>query len=265
MNNSRRKKSGQFNWFDYSVVYSVISDKGQVRKVNEDSFIVLEEEGYFAIADGAGGHKNGARASMLTVTGIEKYLKKSTDSVDETLPLNNQEDFRFGDTAISYVNNIIFQENNGGHMASTIVGCQLFREKLLIEHVGDSRCYLFRNKKLSLLTEDHSVVNELYRNGKIRKEELKSHKFRNVITRAIGVTEKVEVDSRWENYHLGDVFMLCSDGLSNFVDEKEMIRALDEGKSVDSITEKLVSHANQSGGRDNITVMILKINKVTTC
>lgn len=261
MNNDSRKKIGQFNWFDYSVDYAVISDKGQVRKVNEDSFIVLENEGYFGIADGAGGHENGARASMLTVTGIEKYLKKSTDPVDDTVPLDTSDDFRFGDTAISYVNNIVFRESSGRHMASTIVACQLFREKLLVEHVGDSRCYLYRNKNLSLLTEDHSVVNDLYRDGKISLEEIKTHKYRNVITRAIGVAENVEVESKWVGYQNEDLFLLCSDGLSSFVDDETMAHFLAANQSVKSIADNLVNLANKAGGRDNITVMILKIEE----
>lgn len=259
MTKDSRKKKGQINWFGYSIDYAVTSDKGKVRKVNEDSFIVLKDEGYFGIADGAGGHENGARASRLTVTGIEKYLKKSTDSVDETVPLDSPDEFRFGDTAISYVNNLVYRESAGRHMASTIVACQLFRGKLLVEHVGDSRCYLFRNKKLSLLTEDHSVVNELYRDGKISLEERKTHKYRNVITRAIGVAEKVEVDSTWVEFQNEDLFLLCSDGLSSYVDDETIKQSLATKQSVNSIADNLVNLANNAGGRDNITVMIVKI------
>ena len=251
---------GSFDWFDSTIHYAAISDRGRVRKVNEDSFLVLEEEAYFAVADGAGGHENGARASFLTASEIETYLKKPTGVSDDTVPLDTVKELALTTRAIHSANRTIFKENDGGKMASTIVGCQLNHEKLLLEHVGDSRCYLYRNKQLKQLTEDHSFVNDLFRSGKIDREDMKTHKFRNVITRAIGVSNEVVVDSQWVDFLREDIFLLCSDGLTGFVSDEHIATALSGSQPLHIIAKKLVAQANQAGGRDNITVILFKFD-----
>ncbi len=255
------EKSGMIDWFEYTIHYAAISDRGRVRKVNEDSFLVLEEEMYFAVADGAGGHENGARASFLTVREIEAWLKKKPiDSSEDTVPLDTIEDLSLTTQAIYSANRTVFNENNGGNMASTLVGCQLYRDKLLLEHVGDSRCYLYRNKELKQLTEDHSFVNDLFRSGKIDREAMKTHKYRNVITRAIGIAGEVAVESQWVDFKGEDTFLFCSDGLTGFVSDETIAENLSSSLSLHVIAENLVGLANEAGGRDNITVILFKVN-----
>ncbi len=258
--NDTVEKTGSINWFDYTVHYAAISDRGRVRKANEDAFLILEEEVYFGVADGAGGHENGARASFLTVQGIETYLKKTIDGSDDTVPIDTVDALSLTAQAIHSANHKVFRESNGGNMASTIVGCQLHQDKLLLEHVGDSRCYLYRNKQLKQLTEDHSFVNDLFRSGKIDREDMKTHKFRNVITRAIGVSKEVVVDSQWVDCMGEDIFLLCSDGLTGFVSDEYIAAALSVSQPLHIIAKKLVAQANQAGGRDNITVILLKFD-----
>jgi len=251
---------GSIDWFDCTVHYAAISDRGRVRKANEDSFLILEDEVYFAVADGAGGHENGARASFLTVREIETYLRKPIDVSEDTVPLDTVSDISLTTRAIQSANRTVFKENNGGQMASTIVGCQLHQGKLLLEHVGDSRCYLYRHQHLKQLTEDHSFVNDLFKSGKIDRNEMKTHKYRNVITRAIGVSEEVSVDSQWVNCMENDIFLFCSDGLTGFVSDERIAADLSTSLPLHVIAENLVAQANQAGGRDNITVILLKFD-----
>lgn len=252
---------GDFRWFDHLVEYAAVSDKGKVRRGNEDSFLIIDSEAFFCVADGAGGHENGAKASQLTVQGMEKYLTKSIDINDATVPLYKMDGMHLTTEAITYVNQVVFRESQGKMMASTIVACQLYQQKLLLEYVGDSRCYLLRKKQLKQLTEDHSVVNDLFRNGKITREEMKNHKYRNVITRAIGSEENVAIDSDWIEYQTDDTFLLCSDGLSSYISENEISASIEKYDTPLKVAEDLILSANNAGGGDNITVIVITFSE----
>ncbi|MEN8191160.1 MAG: Stp1/IreP family PP2C-type Ser/Thr phosphatase [Thermodesulfobacteriota bacterium] len=262
--NETCRQAGLLRWFDFDIRYAATSDKGRVRKGNEDSFLIMEEEAFFGVADGAGGHENGARASGLTVESIAKYLRREIPVSNDTVPIESSENLHLTTEAIHYANTMVNHEKQGSQMASTIVGCQLHRQRLLLEHVGDSRCYLQRHGELSLLTEDHSFVNDLFRDGKITKEEMSTHKYRNVITRAIGVADKVNVDSRWVDFEDGDFFLLCSDGLTGFVDDARIQEIISQNSDIENTVERLVDQANQAGGRDNITALLLSFQHHST-
>jgi serine/threonine protein phosphatase PrpC len=257
------RQSGNFHWFTYQIKYAGLSDKGLMRHSNQDAFLIIQSEAFFAIADGAGGHENGARASQLTLEGVGKYLRKEIDiSGDTTRPIDAGDDKDVVKNAISYANRLVYKISGNGNMASTIVSCQLHRNQLLLEHVGDSRCYLFRCGTLQQLTEDHSLVNDLFQKGKISRDEMTTHKHRNVITRAIGVTPDVQIDSKWIDFQDGDIFLLCSDGLSSYVSKEQITQSLENGGDLIKMAETLVAQANQKGGQDNITVVLFSFSHV---
>jgi protein phosphatase len=162
--------------------------------------------------------------------------------------------------AAQYANSIVFGENGLRNMASTLVCCHLQHSSAHITHIGDSRCYLYSDKNLTLMTEDHSFVWQLYREGTITREEIRSHPRRNVITRAIGIENEIVTDYSRVEFKKGDLFLLCSDGLSSMLSDAEIAVSFEMNlASLGDIVENLVENANQAGGKDNITTVLLKI------
>ena len=141
-------------------------------------------------------------------------------------------------------------------MGTTLEVCLIYNNKAYIGHIGDSRVYRIRNEVIRKLTKDHSYVQQLIEDKKITREEAKTHPKKNMITKALGCTPYVEPDLRARNFEKGDILILCSDGLTNMVDEKQIYEIIKE--DIQSAAERLVDEANQSGGYDNITVIIIK-------
>lgn len=250
-----------------AIDYAACTDSGRVRHSNEDAYLTLADEGLFCVADGAGGHTDGAMASSLTLDTVKSFLeRRNNSSEDTTIPIDSQELIKKceSDNSVSkaaqYANDIVFGENGLKNMASTLVCCHLQHSFAHITHIGDSRCYLYRDSTLKLMTEDHSLVWQLYREGSITEEELRSHPRRNVITRAIGVEKEITTDYSRLEFRKDDLFLLCSDGLTSMITDSEIALSLGEkGLSLENIVEHLVEKANQAGGKDNITVVLLKI------
>lgn len=237
-----------------------VSDVGHVRSVNEDSsWVAPLEQGYTLgiVADGMGGHRAGDTASRLAVETIVKDLS----AIPAALSL--EDCGKAVQDAILHANQVIYQAASQSeeyhNMGTTVVVLLLAQDKGVLGHIGDSRAYKYRDGQLFQLTEDHTLVNELVKNGQISQEEAGMHPRRNVLTRALGTDEKVAVDLNSIEFSEGDLFLLCSDGLSSYVSTDRMVQILGTaGGSLQSRAESLLQLALDAGGDDNITVVLME-------
>ena len=229
------------------------TDIGLLRQTNEDSYVCVDSK-FYIVADGMGGHVAGEVASKLVVDTVREFLYQAelAGSIDENSLMK----------AISLANQVIFEkaEHNEQYkgMGTTISMVYFIENKCLWAHVGDSRIYIYRNQKLSQITEDHSLVWNLVASGSITEEEAASHPQRNMLTRAVGVDADVEVDTGQLEIYKDDVFLLCSDGLTNMVDN-EKIKEIIYAPAFDGVAGKLIDAALHAGGADNITAIIIKV------
>ncbi len=227
-----------------------ISDVGLVRKGNEDSYLINRRLGLFVVADGMGGHEAGEVASFLAVKTLEETLENNKES-EGALVL-----------AIQAANSEIFRQAqekpylNG--MGTTLTAVYYHNGKAYLGHVGDSRAYLIRNFQATLLTRDHSLVDELVRSGHISEEEAQNHPQRHIVTRALGTEASVEVDILSPAIEQGDRLLLCTDGLSNLVKPEEIIQAVNSTNIPRDALEMLRQQALERGGFDNITALLIE-------
>lgn len=224
--------------------HAALSDVGRQREGNEDSF--LEREPLFAVADGMGGAQAGEVASGIAVEAV------GTARAPEDLA-----------GAVEQANERIHSMATGDRslegMGTTVTAAWVGPESLTIAHVGDSRAYRLRDRELQQLTEDHSLVGGLVRMGKLTPAEAEHHPQRSVILRAVGVEPKVEVDVTAHALADGDVFLLCSDGLSGMVRDEVIEETLAMATPLSEVAEMLIDLANASGGRDNITAVLFRV------
>ena len=221
---------------------------GKVRHNNEDSLIVIEPE-TFVVADGMGGAQAGEVASQTLVETVKDFLSK-------TPPLNEQ----ILSQAILLANDKILtlarQNPNYLGMGTTATILSLDDGKAYFAHVGDSRIYRLRNNSLTQMTEDHSYVESLVRRGEITPEEARVHPMKNVLTQAVGVVENISVDTANFPVESGDTFLLCTDGLTNMVDDENIAKIL---QSASNPADALIEAALKAGGRDNISVIVVGV------
>ena len=246
-----------------------MSNVGMKRFQNEDSYLINDDMGLYMVADGMGGHLGGEFASKLAVATVEEIIKKFRLDPDATqIHGVNTNESSPGDQlrhAISEAgrrihHQALYDENLRG-MGTTAVAAMCQKGKIFIANVGDSRAYLVRDHSIKQLTEDHSLVSEQVKAGMIRPEEAKSHKLKNIITRSVGYQEDVDSDILVVEPKTGDRVLMCSDGLSNLVDDEEILKAL-EDHDLKEACEQLVNKANTRGGDDNITVVILQVDEI---
>lgn len=236
--------------------YSYITDPGKVRERNEDSVIILKNgnEYLLAVADGMGGHKNGEIASSIAMTHLASRFK-------EISSVGNKDDaVNWIQSTISEANALIYKyvsmhpESEG--MGTTMVLSLLTPTFLLIGNIGDSSGYVVKNNKLHKITVDHTLVNLLVKSGELTEEEAKNHPRKNVLMRALGASNNVEMDIF--NVELGvQGIFLCSDGLTNMLDDEQIMKVLNEESTIEEKLEKLVFKANNRGGSDNISIAYL--------
>jgi len=236
-----------------------MSDVGRCRKVNQDMFLLDEAVGLYAIADGMGGHAAGEVASDLAINALAGSWRQNGSPADDRPTGEVGELLR---EALSEGNRRICESvvtrSEWRGMGTTMVAMAVTGERAVIAHVGDSRAYLLREGELRLLTSDHSWVNEQVKLGLLTDEQAHRHPMRNIVTRALGNQPEVEVDLMEESVQPGDVFFLCSDGLSGMLHQDEIQEILTEhGASPRAACEELVQRANAHGGEDNITVIVL--------
>jgi protein phosphatase len=236
-----------------------LTDVGRKRDHNEDSYLVQPALGLYAIADGMGGHQAGERASRMALEALEREM--GTPSSEGLAPQPGEPppmaSLRHAAERASAAIYAAAQDNPELHgMGTTLTAMLVHRGRAFVAHVGDSRCYLYRDGRCLQLTEDHSWVNEQVRAGTLSKEEARDSRFKHIITRSVGFEPQVMVDSYNVAIEPGDCFLLCSDGLSNFVEGDEMARLL-SAHFYHKVPQLLVDVANDRGGDDNITVILL--------
>jgi serine/threonine protein phosphatase PrpC len=245
-----------------------LSDVGLQREHNEDSFLVLNEYDLYVVADGMGGHRAGDVASRIATETISEFFK-STANDDVTWPFHfdtnlSEEENRLL-TGIRVANRQIFERSTRSReyqgMGTTVVGAMFSpkKQRMYIGHVGDSRCYRVRNGKIQQLTRDHSLINDYLVAMPDLTEEQRSELPKNVITRALGMQDQVVVDLQHDDPHAGDVYILCSDGLSGMMNDDEIQRIVTSSADIRLACKKLIEKANEQGGEDNITAVVIKI------
>jgi PPM family protein phosphatase len=248
---------------------SGLTDVGLQREHNEDSFVVLGDFDLFIVADGMGGHRAGDVASRLATDTIAAFFK-STATEDVTWPFHfdtslSEEENRLL-TGIRIANRQIFEQSSKSRecrgMGTTVVGALFSRKsnRMYIGHVGDSRCYRVRRGELRQMTRDHSLINDYLLAMPDLTEEQRSELPKNVITRALGMQDQVMVDLQADEPQAGDMYMLCSDGLSGMIGEDEILDILMSTADPDEACRRLVSRANEHGGEDNITAIVVRID-----
>lgn len=234
------------------------TDAGLIRLINEDRAAVRNEWNGFTlaiVADGMGGHQAGEIASQMAIELVETEMR--TVGTDMTVE-ERKEAVR---AAIAKANDTVFEfaskQARYQGMGTTVVAALATACDLVIGHIGDSRAYLVSDDSIRQLTEDHSLVNELLKSGQITPEEATVHPLRNVVTRALGTDKQVEVDVIHSPWRQGDQLLLCSDGLSNLIEEREMHGIIAAAQPLPWKVDKLVGRALEEGGGDNITVVLL--------
>jgi PPM family protein phosphatase len=251
------------------VVASGHSDVGLQREHNEDTFAVMPEFNLVIVADGMGGHRAGDVASRLATESMGEFFKK-TAMEDATWPFHfdasmSEEENRLI-TAIRVANRQIYEHGVRSRdlrgMGTTVVGAlySVKKGKMYIGHVGDSRCYRVRGGQIELLTRDHSLFNDYLAAMPDMSEEQRSELPKNVITRALGMQDSVEVDIMGVECSEGDFYVLCSDGLSGMLADEEILQVVTEHHDVDQACRRLVTMANEHGGEDNVTVVVVRVD-----
>jgi PPM family protein phosphatase len=235
-----------------AVDFVQLSDTGRERRTNEDN--AFAQAPLFAVADGMGGARGGEVASGIVVETLDGGMPDGVPPEAGLAELTREANHRIHQQATSDA------ERSG--MGTTLTAAYVGDGEVAFAHVGDSRAYRFRDGKLEQLTEDHSLVGELVRRGKLTPQQAEEHPQRSVITRALGPEGSVQVDSFSVGAQPGDVFLLCSDGLTSMVPVDTMDDILREADSLDAAARRLIDAANENGGRDNITVVLFRIEGV---
>jgi protein phosphatase len=244
-----------------------LSHQGLLREHNEDRFLCNEREGLFLIADGMGGLSRGDVASRIAIETIEAFLQRAgTDEITwPGIPEGrySPEERRFA-AAISLANwniyNEFLKDPSGIPMGTTLTGLLIGAGSVIVSNVGDSRVYRIKNSGIEQLTDDHSLVMEEVRRGNLTLQQARTHRQRHVIYRALGLSGEVPIDIFTIPYGFADLFLLCSDGLSDMLPDPEILSIIrsNEGKPLEHTVKALVEAANRQGGKDNITVIMVK-------
>ena len=238
-----------------------ISDIGKCRKNNEDAYYISAgddpAENLYLVADGMGGCNAGEVASSSAIEAfLAHFWKEMKHATTEDML-----DMMAG--AMTAANQEVYTKSNSARefaeMGTTIVAAAVREDKVYVAHVGDSRAYIFRKREMIPLTTDHSYVMELVKMGNITKEEAATHPKRNVITRAIGIKNRVEADTVIRPLQKNDILVLCSDGLSGMLKDEEMAKILNKRTELEKKAELLVEEANKKGGFDNISLILVQI------
>lgn len=233
------------------------TDVGNKRSMNQDFFYCNENavgsfQNLFIVADGMGGHKAGDHASKLCVSSMVDSIEGSSHKTPVTI----------FEEAVSKANSVIYQaakeniEFEG--MGTTMVACTMVDSTMYVANIGDSRLYLLR-ETLSQITDDHSLVEELVKQGNLTESEARVHPQKNIITRALGTDQQVSADYFEVSVRKGDIVLLCSDGLSNMLDDEDMEYIVKRSNTLEEAGTQLVAQANQNGGDDNITVVLAQV------
>src|SRR5918995_4435013 len=227
------------------------TDTGRQRHANEDA--LYAEAPVFAVADGMGGAQAGEVAAKIAADAF--------DSADDRGEAPEPYLRRVVSTANERIHELAETDASRSGMGTTLTAALISDDEVSFAHVGDSRAYVFRDGDLKRLTSDHSLVEELRRQGRLTEAQAEEHPQRSIITRALGPEPDVDVDTMTFPAHPGDVFLLCSDGLTTMVPEARIARILERSRDLDSAVSRLIREANEGGGRDNITVVAFRLDE----
>jgi len=242
------------------------TDVGQVREANEDSYLIDPMRKLYVVADGMGGHQGGGFASSKIMELVTAELDRLESMQETTQPLPVGEErtstqFRLL-RSLQRANQALFEislkEPSLRGMGTTFTAVQMDERYANVAHIGDSRAYLIRGGQISQLTEDHSWVQEQVKVGLLKPEDARNHPLKNIITRSMGHERDVKVDLLKSEYQSGDKFLLCSDGLTNMVADPEILGIV-LGSNLEDAIQALIKRANEEGGFDNITIVILEV------
>ena len=262
-----RPVSSSFPMRNMRVRFSGETNIGLKRAHNEDSFFLPEEARLAIVADGMGGHASGEVASKMAVDTIAEHFRNTAEDAELTWPYKldgpDKYDANRLTTGIKLANLRIYdkaqKDENCHGMGTTIVATLFLDDKVLIGHVGDSRVYRLRDGQLMQLTEDHSLLNDYIRMKRLSSEDVGKFPHKNVIVRALGMKESVQVDLVSDTVKQGDTYLLCSDGLSGMVDDAGLAYILQDEQDLDTACERLIHAANRNGGQDNITCVLARL------
>jgi serine/threonine protein phosphatase PrpC len=249
------------------VRFAGMTDVGRVRSHNEDNLLIPEEVPIAVVSDGMGGHACGEVASEITVNVIGNFYKRAASESPRTWP------FRMPSaelernrmiTAIKLANSEIFDtaaaETEKKGMGCTVEAMYFAQGRFYIGHVGDSRVYRIRDRAIQLMTEDHSLLNDWRRMKEMSGEEIRNFPHRNVVVRALGLGDHVAVDVYVEEYKIGDIYLMCSDGLNDMLEDDAILELVEtKKKRLDGACQALIDAANEAGGKDNVTVLLAHV------
>lgn len=243
------------------------TDVGRRRKLNEDSFVVDPEASLYAVCDGMGGHNAGEVASRMAIETLESFIQKSHKEKEITWPYGLETELSFDGnrlkTAIKLANKRVYKaaDNREDYtgMGTTVVAALVNGNVATIGSAGDSRCYLFRNGTITQLTRDDSWVSAAWTEGILTSDEIDKHPLRNVITKAVGAKETIEIDVVEHTLVPGDVIMLCSDGLHAMMNDQAILGVVTPfPDTLEKAAYELVDAANEAGGKDNVSVVLVR-------
>jgi len=243
------------------------TDVGRRRKINEDSFLVSPETSLYAVCDGMGGHNAGEVSSKMAIETISAFVERSAVEKEITWPWGLDANVSFEanrlKTAIRLANARVYQAADNREeltgMGTTVVAVLVSPGLVTIGSAGDSRCYRVRDGELSQLTRDDSWVSAALGEGILNSDDVEHHPLRNVITKAVGARDTIDLDVVEHELKPGDVLMLCSDGLHGMINDQEIKRLLvPVPESLEEASARLVDAANEAGGRDNVSVVLLR-------
>lgn len=247
-----------------------VTDVGRVRSRNEDAFLLLPEQDLYVVADGMGGHQRGDVAAALCVDAVRDWFtgKVSDDTMTKVgnmvrgllgRPTPGETDLV---AAVEFANRIIFEMSSASAafrgMGTTVVAGYFHGSTLFVVYSGDSRIYRLRNGILRVLSQDHSLLNEYLRLQMIHPSEARSFPHRNVIMKALGLRERADIDFFRRRTQPGDLYLLCSDGLNDMIEDERILQVLEEGDTLEERAQGLVDAALQAGGVDNVTVALVE-------
>ncbi len=244
---------------------------GRERKNNEDAFRISPESGLYLVCDGMGGHASGEIASQVAADAMVRFVSQDLHRPDLRWPIDTPsalpEESRILDAAVRVANSEVFAAASANPlhkgMGTTVVAVLAGPHRLGLVHVGDSRIYRMRDGELTQLTEDHSLLNFYIQTRPMSADQIKQFAGKNVIVRAVGLRDVVEPDVQVQDYHAGDIYLLCTDGVMDMVDDAVIAATLEDGgDQLTQTAERLIDHALNGGGKDNITVVLLQVVKV---
>lgn len=235
------------------------TDVGMARSMNQDSFLVSDNNrnglNLYILADGMGGYKGGEIASKVAITAVSKYIIEKFDEI----PKDKQSILNLVEDSIEFANSAIYEESEQDEelqdMGTTLEVVLIYKNRVYIGHIGDSRVYRVRKNRMKKITTDHSYVEKLIQDGEITREEAYNHPKKNLLIKALGTDEEACPDMIYTVLNKNDVILICSDGLTNMVREEEILEVVKEPN--ENCADILVEEANLAGGLDNITVLVI--------